>query len=109
VNARDPLVERMFREQRWDVLPNAEPMTDFTSRVERGLNLVVAATGGGRSAAVFVHSAVIAEACRQATGSRGLAFLGNENGALTRLVRMADGGWLLRSFNETTHLMEGMR
>jgi probable phosphoglycerate mutase len=67
---------------------------------------VVEAVGPGRVAAVIVHGAVIAEACRHATGSRGLAFLGVENGAITRIVQMGDGSWLLRSFNETAHLQE---
>ena len=104
VHGRDPLVARMFDEQRWDVLPNAEPMPAFAHRVARGLARIASAAGHGRIAAAFVHSAVIAEACRQATGSRALAFLGVENGALTRLVRTSDGTWLLRSFNETVHL-----
>jgi hypothetical protein len=47
---------------------------------------------------------VIAEACRQATGSEAFAFLNNCNGSITRLVRLPGGGWVLVAFNETAHL-----
>jgi probable phosphoglycerate mutase len=55
-------------------------------------------------AVVYTHSGVIAEACRQATGSEPFAFLNSTNGSLTRLVRMPNGRWVLVSFNETAHL-----
>jgi probable phosphoglycerate mutase len=47
---------------------------------------------------------VIAEACRQVTGSEGFAFLTNSNGSITRLVRVPEGRWVLVAFNETAHL-----
>jgi probable phosphoglycerate mutase len=58
-------------------------------------------------AAAFVHGGVIAELCRQATGSRPFAFLHADNASITRLVALADGRRLLRSFNDTAHLTEG--
>ena len=54
-----------------------------------------------RVAVAFTHSAVIAEFCRQVTGSEPFAFLHNSNGSLTRLFRMPDRRWVLVSFNET--------
>jgi probable phosphoglycerate mutase len=55
-------------------------------------------------AAAFVHGAVIGEICRQATRSRPFAFVHADNGSISRLVVFGDGDWLLRAFNETTHL-----
>ena len=54
--------------------------------------------------AAIVHGGVIGEICRQATGSRPFAFVHSDNGSFTRLIVSPDGGWLLRSFNETAHL-----
>ena len=79
-------------------------MESLAARVKSGLEKAVAATGPGNVAVVFVHGGVIGEACRQATGSRPFAFVMNDNCSLTRLVRFADGRWLLRSFNDTSHL-----
>jgi len=100
----DPLVARIFEEERWDVIPGSEPMAAFGERVRRGLEAVVARTGPGRTAAAFVHGGVIGELCRQATRSRPFAFVHADNGSLTRLVVFGDGRWLLRSFNDTAHL-----
>jgi hypothetical protein len=36
--------------------------------------------------------------------SRPFAFIQVDNASITRLVRFANGHWLLRSFNETAHL-----
>ncbi|MBX5443189.1 MAG: histidine phosphatase family protein [Solirubrobacteraceae bacterium] len=100
----DPLVLRALREERWDVIPGAEPAEAFAQRVRRGIERVVELTGPGRTAAAFVHAGVIGEICRQATSSRRFAFVHADNASLTKLVVFADGRWLLRSFNETTHL-----
>jgi probable phosphoglycerate mutase len=100
----DPLLARMLEEQRWDVIPNAEPMEEFAQRVRAGLDELLAAAGPGALVAAFVHGGVIGELCRQATDSRALAFAQADNGSLTRLVVLADGRWLLRSFNDTAHL-----
>ena len=100
----DPLALRVIAEERWDLIPGAETMESLAARVKSGLEKAVAATGPGNVAVVFVHGGVIGEACRQATGSRPFAFVMNDNCSLTRLVRFADGRWLLRSFNDTSHL-----
>lgn len=100
----DPEFVRVMREQRWDLIPNAEPADAFAERVERGIAAAAGAAGPGTVAVAFTHSAVIAEACRQITGSEPFAFLTVSNGSLTRLVRMPDGRWVLVSFNETAHL-----
>lgn len=107
IRRADPLVDRLFREQRWDVVPNAEPMERFARRVGAGLRAIADGLEPGCTAVAFVHGAVIAEACRQTAGSRGFAFLSPDNGSVTRLVRLGDGSWMLRSFNETSHLPAG--
>lgn len=102
--AGDPDFERVMREQRWDLIPNAEPTAAFAERVRRGLLQAFAASGRGSVAVVYTHSGVIAEICRQATGSEPFAFLMSANCSLTRVVQMPDQNWVLVSFNETAHL-----
>jgi probable phosphoglycerate mutase len=100
----DPIALQALREERWDIIPGAEPMEDFAARVKTGVQHVAAMIGPGRVGAAFVHGGVIGEICRQATSSRPFAFVHADNCSLTRLVLFADGYWLLRGFNETTHL-----
>jgi probable phosphoglycerate mutase len=102
--AGDPLVARIFEEQRWDVIPDAEPMEAFAERCRAGLLRVVAETGPGRRAASVVHGGVIGELCRQATGAPPLTFVHAENTSISRIVVFGDGRWLLRAFNDTAHL-----
>ena len=75
----DPLIRQVFTEQRWDIIP-------------------------GAVAAAVLHGGVIGELCRQATGSRALAFVHVDNASISRLVVFPSGRWLLRTFNDTTHL-----
>lgn len=100
----DPLVARIFEEQRWDVVPGAEDADAFADRCRAGFERVVALTGPGRVAAAVVHGGVIGELTRQATKAPRLAFVHAENTSITRIVVFADGRWLLRSFNDTSHL-----
>lgn len=100
----DPTALRVITEQSWGVIPGAETMESFAARVRQGLDKVIEATRPGGVAVVIVHGGVIGEACRQATGSEPFAFVINDNCAITRLVRFAHGRWLLRSFNDTSHL-----
>jgi probable phosphoglycerate mutase len=100
----DPLVPRIFGEERWDVIPGAEPMEAFAERVRAGVESILAATGPGVTAAAVLHGGVIGEICRQATGSRRMAFIHADNASITRLVVFGDGRWLLRSFNDIAHL-----
>jgi probable phosphoglycerate mutase len=101
---RDPIAARLLEEERWDVIPGAESMESFGERVARGLNQLAEETGPGRTGAAILHGGVIAEICHQVTSSRPFAFNIVDNTAITRLVRFADGRWLLRYFNETAHL-----
>lgn len=101
----DPEFARVMSEQRWDLIPGAEPGDGFAARVQEGIDVVADAAGKGTVAVAVTHGAVIAEICRCATGSERFAFLTNTNGSLTRLVRMPDRRWLLLTFNETEHLL----
>ena len=100
----DPELTRVLSEQRWDLIPGAEAGDVFAERVRAGIERVADAAPDGAVSVAVTHSAVIAEFCRQITGSEPFAFLHNTNGSLTRLFRMPDRRWVLISFNETTHL-----
>jgi 2,3-bisphosphoglycerate-dependent phosphoglycerate mutase len=101
---RDPKFFEVIEAERWDVIPGAEPAEEFADRVRAGLEKVVAAVGPGATAAAVVHGGVIGELARQATLSRPFAFVHADNTSVTRLVVFAEGRWLLRSFNDVSHL-----
>ena len=105
IAGRDPLIRTLFEQQRWDVIPNAEAPTRFSARVTVGIERLVAVVGPGATAVVFTHAGVIAEVCRQATGSRPFAFLRSDNAALSRIVVSARGRWALQTFNDVSHLV----
>jgi probable phosphoglycerate mutase len=100
----DPLIRRVFDEERWDVIPGAESLESLGKRVRAGVDSIVAATGHNAVAAAVAHGGVIGEICRQATDSRPFAFVHSDNGSVSRLVIGAGGRWMLRSFNEISHL-----
>jgi 2,3-bisphosphoglycerate-dependent phosphoglycerate mutase len=104
VARNDPIIQRVFAEQRWDAIPEAESLDDLGRRVRAGVLRMVAETGPDATAVAVAHGAVIGELCRQATESRPFAFVHADNGSISRLVLQADGGWLLRSFNDIAHL-----
>jgi probable phosphoglycerate mutase len=101
---RDPIAMRVLAEERWDLIPNAEPMEELARRVRTGLERVIEALGPGGTGVAFLHGGVIGELCRQATASRPFAFVHSDNASITRLVVLADGRWMLRSFNDSAHL-----
>jgi probable phosphoglycerate mutase len=100
----DPLFWRVLEEERWDVIPNAEPADRFAERVRRGLATIVSAAGPDVTVAAVLHGGVIGELCRQATSSRPFAFVHTDNCSISRLVALPGGRQLLRSFNDTAHL-----
>ncbi|MGZ4786736.1 MAG: histidine phosphatase family protein [Acidimicrobiales bacterium] len=100
----DPIVVQMFTEQRWDAIPGAERGEVFGARVKAGIMRIAAAHPDER-VAVVAHGGVIGEALAQATGSRPWAFVGADNGSISRLVVTADR-WVLRGFNDTVHLAD---
>jgi probable phosphoglycerate mutase len=100
----DPLIRRVIDEERWDLIPGAESMEAVAARARAGVGRIVATVGAGAAAVAVVHGGIIGELCRQATGSRPFAFIHSDNCSVSRIVVFADGRWLLRSFNDVTHL-----
>ena len=97
-----PIAERMWAEERWDVIPGAEPADAFAARTSGALTRIAAAHPGQLVAAV-VHGGVIAVLLAMATGSRPFAFLGADNASISRLV-ITPQRWILRGYNDTAHL-----
>lgn len=97
-----PISQRMLTEERWDVIPGAEPAAALAGRVRAAIDRLAAAHRGQRVVA-FTHGGVIGQAMAPASGSRPFAFLGAENASISRLVLTA-GQWIVRGFNDTAHL-----
>ncbi|MEO7557201.1 MAG: histidine phosphatase family protein [Acidimicrobiales bacterium] len=105
VSERHPLAQRMFAEQRWDVIPGAEPAGVFAARVRAGIGRIAAAHPDELVAAV-VHGGVIGQVIADACGAvRGLAFVGSDNGSISHVVVRGDS-WTVRRYNDTGHLAD---
>jgi 2,3-bisphosphoglycerate-dependent phosphoglycerate mutase len=102
VAERHPTVLRAWQEERWDVIPGAEPADAFAARVRAAVERLAQAHPGQR-VAVFTHGGVIGQVLAAAAGSRPFAFITSDNASISRLV-LADGRWLIRGFNDTAHL-----
>jgi probable phosphoglycerate mutase len=96
------LAVRMFAEQRWDVIPGAEPTADFAARLRRGITRIASAHPDQR-VVVVVHGGVIGTLLSLATGAEGFAFIGADNASISQLVVLGDR-WIVRRFNDTAHL-----
>ncbi len=97
-----PISLQMAAEERWDVIPGAEPSAELAQRVGSAIERMAAAHPGQRVAA-FTHGGVIGQALALASGSRPFAFLGAENTSISRIVLTGDR-WIVRGFNDTAHL-----
>ncbi|HXZ61503.1 MAG TPA: histidine phosphatase family protein [Acidimicrobiales bacterium] len=100
---RDPLFERVMREERWDVVPGAESADAFGGRLRRAVERIAAEHPGGRVVA-FSHGAAIGEILAQASGSSRFAFVGADNASISRVV-VAPDRWVVRGYNDTAHLV----
>ena len=100
----DPVIKRVFSAEAWSEIPGGESWEDFGARVTAGVEKMVARTGPDKAAVAILHGAVIGQLCRQATDSRPFAFVHSDNGSVSRLIVQANGRWLLRSFNDISHL-----
>lgn len=98
----DPIILEVRRDQRWDPVPGAETNEQFGSRVRAGIERIAAAHPGETVVAV-VHGGVIGQIIALATGASGFAFAGCENASISHLV-VTDEGWIVRCFNDTSHL-----
>ena len=99
---RDPIALRMLAEQRWDVIPGAEPAAEFSHRVQSMITRIAAAHVGERIA-VFTHAGVIGEALSQASGAEPFAFIGPNNASISQILVTPDR-WVVRRFNDASHL-----
>jgi probable phosphoglycerate mutase len=104
VREAHPIALQMRDEQRWDVIPGAEPGERFAARVRAGIDRIAATHPDGRVAGV-VHGGTIGQALAIALGipERPLALSWSDNGSISELV-VLDGDWAIRSFNDTAHL-----
>jgi 2,3-bisphosphoglycerate-dependent phosphoglycerate mutase len=100
----DPLYVRLNQEQRWDIIPGAEPNAVFRARIHRGLTNI-AANHPDQLVVAVVHGGVIGDIIAQATGARPLAFTGADNGSISHIV-IHNGVVTVRRFNDASHLPE---
>jgi 2,3-bisphosphoglycerate-dependent phosphoglycerate mutase len=105
MHERDPVAMQALMEERWDAIPGAETMESLARRVAAGLDHMLSAIGPGGLGAAVLHGGVIGELCRQVTRSRPFAFIHADNCSITRIVEFSVGHRLLRSFNDTAHLV----
>jgi len=103
----DPLARKLILEGRWDVIPGAEPQEAFVRRTSDAIGRIAAAHPDERVAA-FCHGGVIGQIMATASkGGNAFAFTGADNGSVSHLVATADR-WVLRRFNDTSHLPGGL-
>ena len=100
----DPAFQRAWNEENWSHIPNAENIDEITARVRAGIAKILAAMEPDSVAVAFSHGVAIATTCHVATGSRPFAFLAIENTGVSRLIVQKDGRWMLRAFNDVSHL-----
>ena len=105
VREMDPIAVRMFTEERWDVIPGAEPADAFGARV-RGAVARLHAAHPDQRIAVFTHGGVIGRILSEAAGSRPFAFNGADNGSISHVVVFGER-WAVRRYNDTAHLDAG--
>src|SRR5262249_43395433 len=80
-----PIAAQILVQERWDVIPGAEPQDEFRERV-RGAVQELAAAHADQRIAVFTHGAWIGQLLAIATGSRPFAFLGADNASISQVV-----------------------
>jgi 2,3-bisphosphoglycerate-dependent phosphoglycerate mutase len=101
--AGDPLFQQIFTEERWDVIPGAEPHDAFDERVWRGFQRIVAAHPDER-VMVVSHGGVIGQLLHRVTHSRRFAFSGADNASISEVVAGPDR-IVLRRYNDVAHLL----
>jgi 2,3-bisphosphoglycerate-dependent phosphoglycerate mutase len=97
-----PLWQRAVAEEEWGVIPGAETSRQLQSRCVEALRRLHLRHPDQRVLCV-VHGGVIGALAAFASGSRPRAFEGADNCSLHTIVVLGDH-WVLRRFNDTTHL-----
>jgi probable phosphoglycerate mutase len=99
---RHPVAVRLHEEQRWEVIPGAEPSARFEARVREGI-VRVAAAHPDETVVVVAHGGSISQALATAAQARPFAFMSVDNASISELV-VAGDAWTVRRFNDTAHL-----
>lgn len=97
-----PIAQRMWAEERWDVIPGAEASDAFAGRVRDAVERIAAAHPDQR-VVVFTHGGVIGQVLALAARSRPFAFGGADNASISQVV-ITPQRWMIRRFNDTAHL-----
>ncbi|WP_419916309.1 histidine phosphatase family protein [Candidatus Poriferisodalis sp.] len=97
-----PLYERLHTERRWDVIPGAESNEQLTGRCMAALGRIADAHPD-QLVAACVHGGVIGAVLAHITESTPFLFGGSDNCSITQVVR-CNGDWVLRRFNDCSHL-----
>lgn len=98
----DPLILEMWKQERWEVIPGAEPSDEFSARVRAAIERIAAAHPD-QTVAVFTHGGVIGQIMVEATGASGFSFTGSDNCGISHIV-VAGDRWIVRAWNDTGHL-----
>ncbi len=72
ISEHDPVWDEVWRRERWDAIPGAEPNESLRSRVQAAIE-EISSLHKQETVAVFTHDGVIAAALSVATGSRPFA------------------------------------
>ena len=96
------IAQRLWTEQRWDVIPGAEPAERFAARVKEAIERLATAHPD-ETVAVFTHGGVIGQVMALAAQSRPFAFIGADNASISHVV-LTPQVWIPRRFNDTAHL-----
>jgi len=101
----DPVVRAVYTEERWDVIPGAENWSTFQRRCVAAVERIAAAHSGRRVVTV-AHGGVIAAVLAYVARSRNFAFVSADNSSVSEIVHLSEpvDRWVLRRFNDVTHL-----
>jgi probable phosphoglycerate mutase len=99
-----PIAVAMFEQGRWELIPGAETEDELRARVRAGIERIVAAHPD-ELVVVVVHGGVIGTIMNLATGAQGFSFTGADNASISHLVVTSDR-WIVRAYNDTSHLRE---
>lgn len=100
-----PIALRLQEEERWDVIPGAESAESLEGRVRAAVS-VIAERHRDQRVAVVTHGGWIGALFAIATGGRPFAFSGADNASISQVVVLGER-WVVRRFNDTSHLEEG--
>jgi probable phosphoglycerate mutase len=98
----DPVFQEIFRRERWDVIPGAEPHDAFDARVWGAFQRIVAAHRDQR-VMIVAHGGVIGHLLHRVTDSRRFAFSVADNASISEVVASPDRV-VLRRYNDVRHL-----